>query len=87
MAAGYQVLATLTQHDQVAVVGVAGSVARPAAPCMRSALTPATHHVLQTARHFLDYMEIQNGMMAVVIDIYVWCIIYFFTNTAEDNRY
>ncbi|KAK3866357.1 hypothetical protein Pcinc_028108 [Petrolisthes cinctipes] len=57
---GYQVLATLTRHDQVAVVGVAGSVARPAAPCMRSALTPATHHVLQTARHFLDYMEIQN---------------------------
>lgn len=59
--AGHQVVSTLMLEDNIAVVGVASSVARPAAACMRSAMTPATHDVKQTARHFIDYMEIQNG--------------------------
>uniref|UniRef100_A0A0N7ZCW3 VWFA domain-containing protein n=1 Tax=Scylla olivacea TaxID=85551 RepID=A0A0N7ZCW3_SCYOL len=59
-AIGHQVVSTLTLQDNIAVVGVAGNVARPAAACMRSAMTPATHDVKQTARHFMDFLEIQN---------------------------
>ncbi|KAG0727111.1 VWFA and cache domain-containing protein 1 [Chionoecetes opilio] len=59
-AIGHQVISSLTLQDKIALVGVAGSVARPAAACMRSAVTPATHDVKQTARHFMDYLEMQN---------------------------
>lgn len=73
---GHQVISSLTQRDSIAVLGVANSIVRPAAPCMRSTLVPATHDVKQTIRHFVDYMEIENGL---------WGILIFFCSFFIDN--
>lgn len=49
------------QHDQIAVLGLEGSVVRPAAPCMNATLVPATHTVKHAIRRFVNYMDIHNG--------------------------
>ncbi|XP_042881004.1 VWFA and cache domain-containing protein 1-like isoform X1 [Penaeus japonicus] len=59
-AIGHQIASTIMQHDQIAVLGLEGSVVRPAAPCMNATLVPATHTVKHAIRRFVNYMDIHN---------------------------
>ncbi|XP_069955899.1 VWFA and cache domain-containing protein 1 isoform X2 [Cherax quadricarinatus] len=59
-AIGHQIISTLQQRDNIAVLGVAKSIFHPSASCLRSTLVSATHDVKESIREFVDYMEIEN---------------------------
>lgn len=52
---------TLTHEDTIAMIGIAGSVLFPTPLCMQNQLLPASHNVKQSLRHFIDYLEVEDG--------------------------